>query len=350
MRHSPWRFLARDYRHAMSNVLTIMAGWMNAALDGLEREGLDRQALTSGLRGFEGGEAVRHSHVDVGAARRVWRRAARLSSDPLLGLKVGAGLPMQASNVVSLLTAHSGTLGQALEMLVRYQILVSASGRYRMTREGGVLRLFYEPAPDPVEISRLQVESVLGAIAARRSAFASGVRPKQVVLMAAGAAPARTYEAFLGLPVSLAAQAGLHFDEADLATPIRGADPRLLELNMAYADSLLRDQRRSQVLCDEVRAVIRRSGFAAATTAGVAAELGLSSRSLQRRLAEVGVSFSQLRDETRMGEALILLTQSQLPLPDLARRLGYSQESAFSRAVSAWWGASPSQVRRDAPR
>lgn len=334
----------------MSTALTIMAGWMNAALDGLEREGLDRRALTQGLRGFADGEAARDSHVDVGSARRVWRRAARLNPDPLLGLKVGGGLPMQASNVVSVLTAHSATVGQALEMLTRYQTLVSASGRYRTTREGGALRLAYEPASDPVEVSRLQVESVLGTIVARRSAFASGVRPARVVLMAAGAAPARIYEAFLDLPVSFAAQAGLHFDAADLARPIRGADPRLLELNMAYADSLLRDQRRSQALCDEVRAAVRRSGFDAATAAGVAAELGFSSRSLQRRLAEAGVSFSKLRDEARMGEALILLTQSQLPFPDLARRLGYSQESAFSRAVSAWWGASPRQVRRDAPR
>ena len=333
----------------MTNALTIMAGWMNAALDGLALQGLDRQALTKGLRGFEGGEAARDSRVDIGSARRLWRRAGRMNPDPMLGLKVGGALPMQASNVVSILTAHSATVGQALEMLVRYQTLVSASGRYRVSRGQGALRLAYEPAADPVEVSRLQVESVLGTIAARRSAFASGVRPREVVLMAAGAAPAAAYEGYLRLPVSFASQAALVFAESDLARPIRGADPRLLELNAAYAESLLRDQRRSQALCDEVRAAIRRTGFAVATAAGVAAELGLSPRSLQRRLTEAGASFSRLRDEARMGEALILLKQSQLALPDLARRLGYSQESAFSRAVSAWWGASPSQVRRSAP-
>ncbi len=332
----------------MSTALTIMAGWMNAALDGLEREGLDRRALTQGLRGFEGGEAARNSHVDLGSARRVWRRAGRLNPDPLLGLKVGASLPMQASNVVSVLTAHSANVGQALDMLCRYQTLVSASGRYRIARQPGLLTLTYEPAADPVEVSRLQVESVLGTTAARRSVFASGVRPRRVVLMSKGAAPAAVYESFLALPVSFAAKAGLEFAEADLAAPIRGADPRLLELNAAYADSLLRDHRRSQALCDEVRAAVRRSGFEIASVPGVAAELGLSARSLQRRLTEAGVSFSKLRDESRMGEALILLTQSQLPLPDLARRLGYSQESAFSRAVRLWWGASPRQVRREA--
>ncbi|WP_374534613.1 helix-turn-helix transcriptional regulator, partial [Phenylobacterium sp.] len=91
----------------------------------------------------------------------------------------------------------------------------------------------------------------------------------------------------------------------------------------------------------------RRGGFAPDVVA-VAAELGLSTRSLQRRLGEAGASFTALRDEARMTEAMVLLSRSQLALPDLARRLGYSQESAFSRAVKAWWGASPRDLRRDA--
>ncbi|WP_374578082.1 AraC family transcriptional regulator ligand-binding domain-containing protein [Phenylobacterium sp.] len=331
----------------MSDVQTIMTGWMNAALDGLVDQGLDRTALTAGLRGFEGGRAPRSSRVDVSAARLLWRRAARLDPDPLLGFKVGAALPMQASNVISILTAHSATVGQALEMAVRYQTLVSASGGYRLRRDAEGLHLTYVPAPDPVEIARLQVESVLAVTAARRSAFNSGARPSRVVLMAAGAAPARIYEDFLNLPVAFAEHAALVFSPAALAAPIPGADPRLLELNAAYAEGLLRDQRRADALCDEVRAVVRGQGFAP-DVAAVAAELGLSTRSLQRRLGEAGASFTALRDEARMTEAMVLLSRSQLALPDLARRLGYSQESAFSRAVKAWWGASPRDLRRDA--
>lgn len=331
----------------MSGALTIMTGWMNAALDGLVAQGLDRAALTAGLRGFEAGRAAASSRVDVSAARRLWRRAALLDPDPLLGFKVGAALPMQASNVVSILTAHSATLGQALEMLVRYGALVSASGGYRVRRDGEGLHLTYVPAPDPVEVSRLQVESVLATTAARRSAFASGARPSRVVLMAAGAAPARLYEDYLGLPVAFAEHAGLVFPTSALAMPIPGADPRLLELNAAYAEGLLHAQRRADALCDEVRAVVRRQGFVPDVVA-VAAELGLSTRSLQRRLTEAGASFTALRDEARMTEAMLLLARSQLPLPDLARRLGYSQESAFSRAVKAWWGSAPRDLRRDA--
>ena len=331
----------------MRGASTIMAGWVNAALDGLERQGLDRRALTHGLRGFEARSAAPDSRVDVASVRRLWRRAATLSPDPLLGLKVGAGLPIQASNVITILTAHSATVGAGVEMLLRYQQLVSNSGGYRAARDGDLFRLTYVPTPAPVEVHRLQIESVVGALAARHSIFgATGVRPQKVILMSGAPATRQQYEAFLGRPVTFEPRAGLVFAAADLERPVPGADPRLLELNAAYAESLLRDQNRSETLCGEVQAVIHRTGFRTASAPVVAAELGLSIRSLQRRLNEAGVNFSMLRDETRMREAMILLTESRLPLAELALRLGYSEESAFSRAVKAWWGAGPRELRR----
>ncbi len=333
----------------MRGASTIMAGWVNAALDGLVREGVDRRALTHGLRGFEGGSAARDSRVDVASVRRLWRRAATLNPDPLLGLKVGSSLPFQASNVITILVAHSATVGASIEMLLRYQQLVSNSGGYRAVREGDTLRLTYVPTPAPVEIHRLQVESVLGTLAARRAVFgATGVRPQRMILMNGAPAPREHYEAFLGLPITFEARAGVIFAASDLSRPVPGADPRLLELNAAYAESLLHDHSRSETLCAQVQAVIHRTGFRTASAPAAAAELGLSVRSLQRRLNEAGVSFSLLRDETRMREAMILLTESRLSLAELALRLGYSEESAFSRAVKAWWGAGPRELRRGA--
>lgn len=167
-------------------------------------------------------------------------------------------------------------------------------------------------ARDPVEIHRLQVESVLATMSARRPA----------------------------------ANAGLAFAAADLERPMPGADPRLLELSAAYAEGLLREQNRSETLYAQVQAAIHRTGFLTASAPAATAELGLSVRSLQRRLNDAGVSFSMPRDATWMREALILLTESRLSLAELALRLGHSEESAFSRAVKAWWGQGPRELRR----
>lgn len=77
----------------------------------------------------------------------------------------------------------------------------------------------------------------------------------------------------------------------------------------------------------------------------VAASLFMSSRTLKRYLQEHGVSFQQLRDQVRRVEALGLLEQAELTLDDIARRLGYSSRSNFSRAFQGWVGQSPGSFR-----
>jgi AraC-like DNA-binding protein len=67
---------------------------------------------------------------------------------------------------------------------------------------------------------------------------------------------------------------------------------------------------------------------------------------LQRRLAAAGASFSTLLEGWRMEEALILLVDSQAEIGQISRLLGYSEPSAFSRAVAHWWGASPRALRK----
>ena len=79
----------------------------------------------------------------------------------------------------------------------------------------------------------------------------------------------------------------------------------------------------------------------------VAELLGMTSWSLQRRLREQGLSFSQLVDNVRRELANRYLREPQLPISQLALLLGYSETSAFSRAFRRWFGISPRQWRRE---
>ena len=73
--------------------------------------------------------------------------------------------------------------------------------------------------------------------------------------------------------------------------------------------------------------------------------VGMSVRTLQRRLAETGVSYSDLVDEVRLASALTLIDDRSIRLSDVARRLGYADAANFDRAFRRWTGFSPSQVR-----
>ena len=79
----------------------------------------------------------------------------------------------------------------------------------------------------------------------------------------------------------------------------------------------------------------------------IARELGISSRTLRRRLAEEGHSFQELLDQCRMDFAsLEFRIRRKLSLSDMALRLGYSEHSTFSRAFARWSGMAPQEYRR----
>ena len=76
-----------------------------------------------------------------------------------------------------------------------------------------------------------------------------------------------------------------------------------------------------------------------------AALLGLNPRTLQRRLASAGASFDEIREDVYRTAAMHYLCETQMPLGQVAAALGYSEQSAFTRACRRWFGATPSTVR-----
>jgi AraC-like DNA-binding protein len=80
--------------------------------------------------------------------------------------------------------------------------------------------------------------------------------------------------------------------------------------------------------------------------ARTAAQLGISGRTLQRRLRSVGLSYSDLLEDLRRELSNELLRDGNLAVADVAFLLGYSEPSAFQRAFRRWRGMSPQQYKR----
>lgn len=80
--------------------------------------------------------------------------------------------------------------------------------------------------------------------------------------------------------------------------------------------------------------------------AAAAAHFGLSEVELRRRLEARGTTFAELFDSTRRELAQGYLNDTQMPLSEVAARLGFAQQSAFTRAARRWFGVSPSVYRR----
>lgn len=85
--------------------------------------------------------------------------------------------------------------------------------------------------------------------------------------------------------------------------------------------------------------------FATASAAGVAKALGMSQSTLTRRLKQLELTFSDLKDDLRRDRAIALLADANRSIADIAEDLGYSEPSAFQRAFKTWTGVAPGRYR-----
>jgi AraC-like DNA-binding protein len=80
----------------------------------------------------------------------------------------------------------------------------------------------------------------------------------------------------------------------------------------------------------------------------VAKTLGMSARTLQRRLEDECVRYREILDEMREAAARVYLSRPDLSFTEAAHLLGFSELSSFNRACKRWLGCSPREYRRQA--
>ncbi len=140
----------------------------------------------------------------------------------------------------------------------------------------------------------------------------------------------------------------LRFPTSIINAPLNiAAEPVEPETIKALAQELA-SKTRNAPIADRTRQMIYREMIEGSVNQEhIARELGVSSRTLRRRLSEEGHSFQGLLDECRMEfAALEFRIRRKLSLSDMALRLGYSEHSTFSRAFARWAGMAPQEYRR----
>ena len=171
--------------------------------------------------------------------------------------------------------------------------------------------------------------------------------PKQILSTLPPPRRPKTYASQLGCPLVFNSQINaIEIERRDLYAVKRGIDRHVYALLATYADYLLAKAPGSGNIRDAVASAIR-DGL----TQGrhdfdfVAQRLGMSSRTLQRRIAASESSFSLIRDEIRFDLAASMLAHSDLSIGEIAYRLGYSEIASFTHAFSKRFGKCPRSVR-----
>lgn len=107
-------------------------------------------------------------------------------------------------------------------------------------------------------------------------------------------------------------------------------------------------KRRNTPVAYQVRcAILRKLGLVAIDQTNIADDLGMSRRTLRRRLSAEECNFQQVLDHCRMQLSIIELTKSSLTFSQIALKAGFSEQSAFTRAFSKWSGVTPREYQRN---
>lgn len=339
------RARARASVRTMPPVLPVAS---RALLESCRRLGLD----ADGLARRAGVDAARLADPDARLpaeqADALWREAFAAAGDPFLALHAAEATPFGAFTALDYLAASSATLGEGLSRVAAYFPLVDPRGRIDVRPASGAVALVFQaiggrPLPPPAQ------EYTLAVLCLRARQVASAPwKPGEVRFTFPRPAETREHaRVFEVEPVFDARQAALVLPRAAWELPTRAPDPGLSSLLDQHARRLAGAAAES--LADQVRAAIAADlpGREPALEA-VARRLGQSRRSLQRRLGASGTSFAALVSEVRRGRAEDFLASRDVSVAEVSWLLGFSEQSAFTRAFRRWTGRSPTEYRRGA--
>ena len=328
----------------------IEGEWINALVCIFANLGLDTQQITKSIEGFEDDRLMAGYRFEVSAARKMWHRADELAKDPLLGFKVGSVQNYRAIGVLSPVIWHSPSVRTALQNLVMFQTLISESGAFHFDEiydgDECVNYCEYVAKHSSVSINAHQILAVVvGTIGIIKAISNNMVKVKRLYLPPN--LNARLLSKNIGCDVvSRDGNLAICFSTQQFDSPLLGCDHNLYQINIAYAEELLRAKKAGVALIDSVKSAIENGGFSRSNIEYIELSLGLHKRTLQRNLSEQGTSFRQLKEEVLKAQAVSLLLQEKFEIESLATYLGYSEPSAFHRAFKSWFGVTPRKFSR----
>lgn len=325
---------------------SVLSSWTRTIVDALEALGHDAEVVLVAA-GFSR-ETFKdpNARLPATASARLWRAAAEHVGDPAFGLTVSKYVKQTTFHALGYAIFASATLRDALNRLVRYSHLVSDAAELALDTTPSSVRLSWvihnvETAPSFEAVDAVMSLIVrIGRTLTSRDLTLSLVEQRRPE-------PRDTtpYQRFFRCPVAFQRPMdAMTIDASVLDQPLLSANPELATHN----DTLVRQYLAGighGTLVDRVRAALadRLSGDPSPESVG--ALLGMSSRSLQRKLRDQGTSYAALLNETRRELACEYLRDERCSVTEVAFLIGFEDASAFARAFRRWVGVSPSEYR-----
>ncbi|NMQ27540.1 AraC family transcriptional regulator [Candidatus Accumulibacter phosphatis] len=280
-------------------------------------------------------------------AGKLLERCAELSGCPHFALLLAQAQSASSLGMVGELLPHCADVGTALAHLQNLLHLHDRAGMATRTIDGDSATFGYALFAGPIAgVDQIYDGTLLIAQNIMRLLCGPQWKARAVLLSRRRPENLRPYKQAFQCPIEFDAESSaLVFPASDLRLPVAGADPDRFKLLKERLEDI-RSQHDLDLVAQTRRVVQAMLVLRRCSLSGVARELSMNPRRLNRLLEREGSTYRQLLDEARCGFALRLICLTDLSLGQIAVVLDYSSASAFTHAFKRWKAVSPLAWRR----
>jgi AraC-like DNA-binding protein len=287
--------------------------------------------------------------LEVRTQIRLLELAASELQDEWLGFHLARNYDLREIGLLYYVIASSECLEEALRNAERYSRIMNEGVRLRFSLQDRTATIALDYVDVDRHAERHQIEFwLVTLVRICRRVTDSRLAPSRLMMRHSRDAPPAEFRAFFGCDLEFGADSDAVSFPASLASlPVVGRDEYLNELLRRYAEEALERSSRARLTVrskvEDILPGLLPHGRAVASE--VARRLGMSSRSLSRKLGEEGTSFAEILDQFRAALAKRYLNDETLPVSEIAWLLGYREVSSLTHAFKRWTGTTPRQFR-----
>ena len=286
--------------------------------------------------------------LSVQSQIRLLDEAAIALKDDCLGFTLARDHDPREIGLLYYVMASSQTLGDGLRRVARYSRITNESLVVGY-REGNRLVINLSYSGVPRHSDRHQVEfCMFGVLRICRLLTGQNIVPQHFSIAHHRSGSTSEMARFVGTRVEFGAdtdELALKLDARDL--PLIHSDPYLNDLLLKYCEAALADRRgdMSQLRTRVENAISSFLPHGRVLVEDVARSLGMSKRTLARKLSDEGLNFTEILQQLRRDLAVRYLDDRKLHISKIAWLLGFNEVSAFTHTFKRWTGKTPSQMR-----
>ena len=327
----------------------MVAAWSAALVGYATDRGVSRAALLEAAQLDDELLSDPDARISQAQSDALWALIDDKLKDPNLGLHFGESLrTARPFGVMGYLTRAAETWGDALVLVQRYHSLLGMV-RARFDRDANGATFSVETQSQVKGSARHPTEATLATmVMMSRRATGLPINPLEVRFRHPRPSDVKEHERIFRCPVVFGAETdAFDVDVSLLSTPLQVRDKQVERYLERLAATHLKTVQIPVGVAEQTAQAVERSlPRGSPSLLQVGKQLGLSARTLQRRLKEEGTTFAAVIDGVRKRLALEWVDSGRLTLSEVGYKLGFADPSAFRRAFHRWTGKSPRQARR----